>query len=77
MPKKTARGRKAKYATPEAKRLAQRGYAAKYKKAHLSNTVISFDKEREADIIQWLDSHKPKQRYIRDLIRRDMENGGE
>ena len=76
MPNKT-KGRKPIHTTPEAKRLAQRGYASKYKKAHLSNTVVSFDKERDADIIQWLEDHKPKQRYIRDLIRRDMEDKGD
>lgn len=71
MPNKK-RGRKPMYATQEAKRQAQRGYSAKYKKAHLSNTVVSFDKERDSDIIEWLENHKPKQRYIRGLIIRDM-----
>lgn len=49
---------------------------ARWRKEHSASVNLSLNKEKDADIIAWLETHKPKQAYIRRLIRDDMERGG-
>lgn len=74
MPNKPKRGRPRKL-TPEEYKANRAANTAKWRKAHNKSVNLSLNAEKDADIIEWLESHKPKQRYIRDLIRRDMDKG--
>lgn len=49
---------------------------AKWKKAHQTSVNLTLNKDKDADILEWLEAHRPKQRYIRDLIRADMGRDG-
>lgn len=59
--------------TQEERLKARRLSSAKYKKANIANVVVSFNKRKEADMIEWVNRHAPKNRYIRALIRADMK----
>lgn len=49
-------------------------YHAEYVKTHLRQVLIKINKEKEADMIAWLESKDNMQSYIKDLIRKDMTN---
>jgi len=76
MPKQAKRGRP-KTLTQEQRKANQLASISKWKQGHVTSVTLMLLKEKDADIILWLESHKPKQRYIRDLIRRDMEDKGD
>lgn len=59
-------------AQAKARRIAN---TAAWKKAKTKSVNLTLNAEKDADIIEWLEAHKPKQRYIRGLIRRDMDGG--
>lgn len=44
-----------------------------WKKQHSKAVTLAFNADTEADILEWLENHRPKQAYIRSLIRADME----
>ena len=46
---------------------------AKYDKANIKGLYIKLHKEKDADIIQKLDTVKSKQGYIKQLIREDIK----
>ena len=48
---------------------------AKYDKSNIKGLYIKLHKEKDADIIQKLDTVKSKQGYIKQLIREDIVNG--
>lgn len=56
-------------ATKEALERAKKNYR---KKCKAINVEFS---ESEMDLYEYMESHLPKQRYIKDLIRQDMEKG--
>jgi hypothetical protein len=58
--------------TPEAQRRA----VAKYQ-AGQRQVMIKLDREKEADIIEWLTGKESMQAYIKSLIRQDMKRKGE
>lgn len=51
---------------------AQRRAVAKYQ-AGQRQVMIKLDREKEADIIEWLTGKESMQAYIKSLIRADME----
>lgn len=48
-------------------------YQVDYIKAHFRQVVIKISKEKESDLIAWLEGKESMQQYIKDLIRQDME----
>ena len=65
--------------TPEEKlarkRQVQNDYLKRsgYNQKCMHRINLVFHKENEADMVEWLESMDNKSRYIKDLIRRDME----
>jgi hypothetical protein len=55
---------------------AQRRAVAKYQ-AGQRQVMIKLDREKEADIIEWLTGKESMQAYIKSLIRQDMKRKGE
>ena len=45
----------------------------KYKKEKCRRIQIELVKNRDADMLAWLDAQPSKQGYLKDLIRADME----
>lgn len=45
----------------------------KWRKSHTKSVNLSLNSETDKDIIVFLETKKPKQKYIRSLIRSDME----
>jgi len=74
--KKASRGRPRKL-TPEQAKANRTAVTAKWKKANTTVVTVMLHKKKDGDLIDWLDRHKPKNRYIRDLIRADMERNGD
>lgn len=74
MPASKKIGRRRKL-TIEQYKANQMANTAKWRKQHTKSVNFALNIEKDADIIEWLEQHKPKQRYIRDLIRRDMDKG--
>ena len=72
MKKKKKPGRKRRL-TPEQYKSNQNKVSLKWKKEHLKSVNLSLHSEKDADIIEWLEQHRPKQTYIRSLIRAEME----
>lgn len=70
MPKKRGRPKRL---TDEQYKANQMANTAKWRKANSKSVNLTLNAKKDADIIEWLEGHKPKQRYIRDLIRRDMD----
>lgn len=48
-------------------------YQSDYIRDHLRQIMVKISKEKEADLIEWLESKESMQAYIKDLIRQDME----
>lgn len=48
-------------------------YDQKYAKENLRNIRLSLNKEHDADIIAWLDQQPNKQGYLKELVRKDIE----
>lgn len=61
--------------TQEQYKANQMANTVKWRREHIKCVNLSLNAEKDRDIIEWLESHKPKQRYIRALIRRDMGKG--
>ena len=55
-------------ATTEAQRRATKKYLARQK-----NVMVRMDKEKEQDMITWLERKESMQAYIKGLIRADMQ----
>ena len=53
----------------------RRAYNRQYNKAHVSNIKLSLNNNHDIDIITFLNSKESKSGYIKDLIRKDMNNG--
>lgn len=45
-------------------------YDQKYKRERTVRIVLELNKNTDADVIEWLEEHKPKQTYIKELIRK-------
>lgn len=43
-----------------------------WSKANTKGFYLKLNKEKDSDIISWMDSQKNKQGYIKDLIRADI-----
>lgn len=52
---------------------AQKRASAKYDKANMIQRVVRFS-PRERDILAFLDSQENKSGYLKNLIKKDMEN---
>ena len=50
---------------------------AKYEKAKIKRVIVKLHKNYDASIINYLDSKENVTAYIKQLIRADMEMGGE
>ena len=46
----------------------------KWKKENMKLYAFRMTKSSESDLIDWIESHKPIQSYIKGLIRKDMES---
>lgn len=46
----------------------------RWKKEHMRLISFRLTKSSESDMIEWLESHKPIQSYLKTLIRKDMES---
>ena len=51
---------------------ARKRASAKYTKEQIKTIGIRFHREKDADILRWLDGVENKTEYCRELIRRDM-----
>lgn len=52
----------------------QSQYSMKYDRSNTQRIYLKFNLKTDADILEKLDSVKNKQGYIKDLIRKDIEN---
>lgn len=52
----------------------QSQYSMKYDQKNTQRIYLKFNLKTDADILEKLDSVKNKQGYIKDLIRKDIEN---
>ena len=52
----------------------QSQYSMKYDRSNTQRIYLKFNLKTDADILEKLDSIENKQGYIKDLIRRDIEN---
>jgi len=46
----------------------------RWKKENMKLIAFRLTKSTDADLIQWLEEHKPIQAYLKGLIRKDMES---
>lgn len=52
----------------------QSQYSMKYDRSNTQRIYLKFNLKTDADILEKLDSVENKQGYIKDLIRKDIEN---
>lgn len=54
----------------------KREYDLQYAREKLKQVKLVLNKEKDADLIVWLEKQENKQGYIKELIRKDMEENG-
>jgi len=61
----------------EHKRAVRRACTRRYQDRIIRQIAFSLNKEKDADVIAWLDLQENKVDFLRKLVRRDIaENGG-
>lgn len=53
----------------------QSSYQIKYAKKSLVRIPLDINRNTESDILEYLENRPNKSRYIKDLIKKDMEQG--
>lgn len=48
-------------------------YVLEYHKRYIKQLLIGLNRKYDTDILDWLEGIENKQRYIKDLIRADMQ----
>ena len=51
-------------------------YDQQYQKTHMKSLTVWFNKEKDADILAFLETAKSKTQLVKDCIRKQMENSG-
>ena len=51
-------------------------YDQQYQKTHMKSLAVWFNREKDADILAFLETAKSKTQLVKDCIRKQMENSG-
>ncbi|MDD6664163.1 MAG: hypothetical protein PUE44_07185 [Bulleidia sp.] len=51
-------------------------YDQQYQKTHMKSLTVWFNREKDADILAFLETAKSKTQLVKDCIRKQMENAG-
>lgn len=51
-------------------------YDQQYQKTHMKSLTVWFNREKDADILAFLETAKSKTQLVKDCIRKQMENSG-
>ena len=57
--------------------MAQTEYMANYEKENLRQIRLKINRKTEPDLLAWVEKQENVQGYIKELIRKDMEQGKE
>lgn len=51
-------------------------YSIAYMKKNIKRAIVQLNRKTEPDLSAWCESHQPFATYVKDLIRRDIEEQG-